>query len=50
MKMADLEILSDFTNETLEGQLANQELRTLLVFSDLTGKHTTKYQNQETEK
>ena len=33
---ADLEILSDFTNKTLEGELANEELSGLLVPSDFT--------------
>lgn len=31
-----LEVLSDFTDETLEGELANQELGGLLVATDLT--------------
>lgn len=31
-----LEVLSDFTDETLEGELANQELSGLLVATDLT--------------
>jgi histone H3 len=31
-----LEILSDFTNQTLEGQLADQELSGLLVATDFT--------------
>ena len=31
-----LEVLSDLTNETLEGQLADQKLRRLLVTTDLT--------------
>lgn len=31
-----LEILCDLTHETLEGQLADQELSTLLVTTDLT--------------
>lgn len=31
-----LEILSDFTNETLEGELPDKEFRRLLVSSDLT--------------
>ena len=31
-----LEVLSDFTDETLEGQLADQELSALLVTTDLT--------------
>src|SRR5690349_21411936 len=31
-----LEVLSDLTNETLEGELANQELGTLLVLADFT--------------
>lgn len=31
-----LEVLSDFTNKTLEGQLADQKLSGLLVATDLT--------------
>lgn len=31
-----LEVLSDFTNETLEGELADQELSRLLVATNLT--------------
>lgn len=31
-----LEVLSDFTDETLEGELADQELGGLLVATDLT--------------
>ena len=31
-----LEVLSDFANQTLEGQLANQQLGALLVATDLT--------------
>lgn len=31
-----LEVLSDLTNQTLEGQLADQELSRLLVATDLT--------------
>ena len=31
-----LEILSDFTNETLEGELSDQELSRFLVATDLT--------------
>jgi len=31
-----LKVLSDFTNETLEGQLANQEIRAFLVLADFT--------------
>jgi len=31
-----LEILSDLTDETLEGELANKEIRALLVFTDFT--------------
>ena len=31
-----LEVLSDLTNQTLEGQLADQELSGLLVATDLT--------------
>ena len=32
----DLEILSDFTNKTLEGELANEELGRLLVPTNFT--------------
>lgn len=35
-KETDLEILCDFTNETLEGELANEELSGLLVTPDFT--------------
>ena len=35
-KETNLEVLSDFTNETLEGELANEELSGLLVPSDFT--------------
>jgi hypothetical protein len=31
-----LEVLSDFTNKTLEGKLSDQELSRLLVTTDLT--------------
>ena len=31
-----LEVLSDFTNQTLEGKLANEELSRLLVATDFT--------------
>lgn len=41
-----LEILSDFTNKTLEGKLADQKLRALLVFSDLT-EITQKHKNSK---
>jgi len=34
-----LEVLSDLTNQTLEGQLADQQLRRLLVTPDLTESH-----------
>ena len=33
---AYLEVLSNLTNETLEGQLADEELRALLVATDFT--------------
>ncbi len=36
-----LEVLSDLTNETLEGQLADQKLSRLLVTTDLTKGHGT---------
>lgn len=35
-KKTYLEILSDFTNETLEGKLSDEKLGGLLVSSDLT--------------
>ena len=34
-----LEVLSDLSHETLEGELANEELSRLLVSSDLTKRH-----------
>ena len=34
--MTDLEVLSDLTNKPLEGQLADEELRRLLVPTNLT--------------
>lgn len=34
--MTDLEVLSDLTNETLEGELADEQLRRLLVATDFT--------------
>ena len=34
-----LEVLGDLTNETLEGQLADQKLSGLLVATDLTESH-----------
>ena len=37
-----LEVLGDFTNQTLEGQLADQELSGLLVATDLTESHGTR--------
>ena len=36
-----LEVLSDLTDETLEGQLADKELSRLLVATDLTESHGT---------
>ena len=36
-----LEVLSDLTNQTLEGQLADQQLRGFLVSPDLTKSHST---------
>ena len=36
VKETNLEVLSDFTNETLEGELADEQLGGLLVPSDLT--------------
>merc|ERR1739845_188233 len=37
-----LEILSYFTNQTLEGQFAQQQLRRLLVTSDFTEGHSSR--------
>lgn len=37
-----LEVLSDFTDKTLEGQLADQELGGLLVTTDLTKSDCTR--------
>jgi len=36
-----LEVLGDFTHQTLEGQLADEQLRRLLVTTDLTKGHGT---------
>ena len=36
-----LEVLGDLTNETLEGELADEELSRLLVATDLTEGHGT---------
>ena len=36
MKRTHLEVLGDFTDEPLEGELADEELRRLLVPTDLT--------------
>jgi len=36
MIVACLEVLSDFTDEALEGELANKEIRALLVLADFT--------------
>ena len=36
MIVAYLEVLSNFTNEALEGELANKEIRALLVLADFT--------------
>ena len=36
-----LEILSDFTNQSLEGELADQKLSAFLVFADLTESHSS---------
>jgi hypothetical protein len=36
IKATDLEILRDFTHETLEGKFADEELRRLLVPTNLT--------------
>ena len=36
-----LEILSDFTNQSLEGELADQKLSALLVLADLTESHSS---------
>ena len=35
-RRTDLEVLSDLTDETLEGQFADEELRRLLVATDFT--------------
>ena len=35
-KETNLEVLSDFTNETLEGELPDEEFGGLLVFADFT--------------
>ena len=35
-KRADLEVLSDLTDETLEGELADEQLGGLLVTTDFT--------------
>ena len=37
-----LEILSDFANKTLEGKLANEEFRGLLVTANLTKRDGTR--------
>lgn len=37
-----LEVLGDFTHKTLEGELADQELRRLLVTTDLTKSNGTR--------
>ena len=37
-----LEVLSDFTNQTLEGQLSDQKLGALLVATDLTKSHSSR--------
>merc|ERR1719492_580485 len=37
-----LEILSNFTNKSLEGQLANQKLSRLLVTTNFTKSHSTR--------
>ena len=36
-----LEVLSDLTDQSLEGELANQKLCTLLVLADLTESHSS---------
>ena len=36
-----LEVLSDFTDQTLEGELADQELSALLITTDLSQSHGT---------
>ena len=38
----NLEVLSNFTDKTLEGKLADEELRRLLVPTDLTKGHCTR--------
>jgi hypothetical protein len=37
-----LEVLGNLTHQALEGQLANQQLRALLVLTDLTQSHGTR--------
>ena len=37
-----LEVLGDLTHQALEGQLADQQLRALLVLADLTQSHCTR--------
>ena len=41
-KETDLEVLRDFTDETVEGELADEELRRLLVPTDLTKSDSTR--------
>ena len=41
-KTTHFEVLSDFTDETLEGQLADEELRRLLVATDFTERDRTR--------
>ena len=40
-KAADLEVLCDFTNKTLERKLANEKLRGFLVPTDFTKGNST---------
>ena len=37
-----LEVLGDFTNQSLEGQLSDQKLGALLVATDLTKSHSSR--------
>ena len=41
-RKTDLDVLRDFTDETLEGELADEELRRLLVTTDFTKGDSTR--------
>lgn len=41
-QVTDLEVLGNLTNKTLEGQLANQQLRRLLVSTNFTKSHRSR--------